>query len=115
MTERNIGMPVLIIIPVVVALYHCWGMSRYTVIYKLTIWPNCPDHLFRITRLVGIKTINNMFYLVNASLSKELAWPSGCVMDSHATARGSIPGGYGVKSELSFTSFARDSNWGCRL
>ena len=31
---------------------------------------------------------------------KELAWRSGCVMDCHATARGSIPGGNGVKTEL---------------
>ena len=30
----------------------------------------------------------------------ELAWRSGCVMDCRATARGSIPGGYGVKTEL---------------
>ena len=28
----------------------------------------------------------------------ELAWRSGCVMDCHATARGSIPGGKGVKT-----------------
>ena len=30
----------------------------------------------------------------------ELAWRSGCVMDCHATARGSIPGGNGVKTRL---------------
>ena len=30
----------------------------------------------------------------------ELAWLSGSVMDCHATARGSIPGGNGVKTEL---------------
>ena len=30
----------------------------------------------------------------------ELAWRSGSVMDCHATARGSIPGGNGVKTEL---------------
>ena len=29
----------------------------------------------------------------------ELAWRSGRVMDCHATARGSIPGGYGVSTE----------------
>ena len=30
----------------------------------------------------------------------ELAWRSCSVMDCHATARGSIPGGNGVKTEL---------------
>ena len=28
----------------------------------------------------------------------ELAWRSGSVMDCHVTSRGSIPGGYGVKT-----------------
>ena len=28
------------------------------------------------------------------------SWRGGCVMDCHATAPGSIPGGYGVKTEL---------------
>ena len=42
----------------------------------------------------------------------ELAWRSSSVMECHATARGSIPAENGVK--LSFTSFARDSKWGCR-
>ena len=31
---------------------------------------------------------------------KELAWRSGSVMDCHAMARGSIPGGNGVFTEL---------------
>ena len=31
---------------------------------------------------------------------KELVWRSGCVMDCHATAWGSIPGGNGVITEL---------------
>ena len=30
----------------------------------------------------------------------KLAWRSGCIMDCHATARGSIPGGNGVFTEL---------------
>ena len=30
----------------------------------------------------------------------ELAWRSGSVMDCHATAQGSIPGGKGVKTDL---------------
>ena len=30
----------------------------------------------------------------------ELAWRNGSVMDCHATARGSIPGGNGVFTEL---------------
>ena len=30
----------------------------------------------------------------------ELAWRSGSVTDCHATARGSIPGGNGVFTEL---------------
>ena len=29
-----------------------------------------------------------------------MAWRSGSVMDCHATVRGSIPGGNGVKTEL---------------
>ena len=29
-----------------------------------------------------------------------LAWRSGSVMDCHVTARDSIPGGYGVETEL---------------
>ena len=32
----------------------------------------------------------------------ELEWRSGCVMDCHATTRGSIPSGNGVKTELHF-------------
>ena len=31
---------------------------------------------------------------------EELAWHSGRVMDCHLTARDSIPGGNGVKTEL---------------
>ena len=49
----------------------------------------------------------------SASSIVELAWHSFCVMDCHATAHGSIPSGNGVKTKL--TSFARDSEWGCRL
>ena len=30
----------------------------------------------------------------------ELAWRSGSVMDCHATAQGSIPGGNSIKTEL---------------
>ena len=30
----------------------------------------------------------------------KLTWHSGSVMDCHTTARGSIPGGNGVKTEL---------------
>ena len=30
----------------------------------------------------------------------ELAWRSGCIMDCHAMARGSIPGGNGAFTEL---------------
>ena len=40
----------------------------------------------------------------------ELAWRSCSVIDCNATARGSIPGGNGVKT--SFMSFERDSKWG---
>ena len=46
----------------------------------------------------------------NASYTVELAWHSGSVMDCQATAQASrnmyLP---------SFTSFARDSKWECRL
>ena len=45
-----------------------------------------------------------MSMLVENKLSvtnlRELAWRSGSVMDCHATARGSIPGGNGVLTEL---------------
>ena len=34
-------------------------------------------------------------------------------MDCHTTVQGSIPIGNGLKT--SFTSFAMDSKWGCRL
>ena len=37
-------------------------------------------------------------------LTVELAWRSGSVMDSHATARGSIPGWNGVKNRASRSS-----------
>ena len=40
----------------------------------------------------------------------ELIWSSGSLLDCHATARGSIPGGNGGKP--SFMPFARDSKWG---
>ena len=43
----------------------------------------------------------------------ELAWRSGCVMDCHATTRGSIPGGNGVKTELHV--LCSDSKRGCCL
>ena len=54
------------------------------------------------------KYLNNFTFLIftNAEvafdtiLSVELAWRSGCMMDCHATARGSIPGGNGVLTEL---------------
>ena len=36
----------------------------------------------------------------NILLCVELAWCSDSVMDCHATARGSIPSGNGVKTEL---------------
>ena len=51
------------------------------------------------------------FYIV---LWAELAWRSCSEMDCHATARGSIPGGNGVKKQ-NFKSFAGDSKWGCCL
>ena len=34
------------------------------------------------------------------NLKGDLAWRSGSVMDCHSTARGSIPGGNGFKTEL---------------
>ena len=46
------------------------------------------------------------FLLIDKSHNKystqrvELAWRSGSVMDCQATARGSIPGGIGLKTEL---------------
>ena len=43
-----------------------------------------------------ITIIDNDFILMLV----ELAWCNGCVMDCHATTRGSIPGGDGVKTEL---------------
>ena len=46
-------------------------------------------------------------------LCVELAWRSGSVMYCHATAGVRFP--VGTVYLLSFTSFARDSKWGCRL
>ena len=40
-------------------------------------------------------------------------WRNGCVMDCHATTRGSIPGRDGVKTELHVLRKA--SKWGRRL
>ena len=37
---------------------------------------------------------------MSLSLKVELAWRIDSVMDCHATARGSIPGGKSVKTEL---------------
>ena len=46
-------------------------------------------------------TLVKMLIIVNYPLSGVgLAWRSGSVMDCHATARGSIPGWNGVKTEL---------------
>ena len=42
--------------------------------------------------------MNWVVIFVNA----ELAWRSDCVMDCHATSRGSIPDGNGVFTELHF-------------
>ena len=39
-------------------------------------------------------------YCASVIMGVELAWRSGSVMDCHATARGSIPGGNGVFTEL---------------
>ena len=45
---------------------------------------------FSLTILFKITFYNNV----------ELAWRNGSIMDCHATARGSIPGGNGVFTEL---------------
>ena len=42
---------------------------------------------------------NYMSYVLS-SLAVELAWRSGCVMNCHVAARGSFPGGNGVKTDL---------------
>ena len=57
--------------------------------------------MFQETEVFG-----NITYLVPAgsngtlTIHRELAWPSGCVMDCHTMARGSIPGGNSVQTEL---------------
>ena len=38
--------------------------------------------------------------MTDGEITVELAWPSGSVIDCHATARDSIPTGNGVKTEL---------------
>ena len=38
--------------------------------------------------------------IISWSVKVELTWRSGSVMDCHATARGSIPAGNGVFTEL---------------
>ena len=47
------------------------------------------------------------------NMNAELAWRSGCVIECHATTRGSISGRDNEKT--SFTSIARDNKWGRRL
>ena len=50
---------------------------------------------------VGLAFGRSGFYLMYGSTNDSfMAWRSGSVMDYHATARGSIPGGNGVKTEL---------------
>ena len=43
---------------------------------------------------IGGELVKDLYFLM------ELAWHSGSVMDCHAPARGSIPSGKGVKTEL---------------
>ena len=45
-------------------------------------------------------TLNPISYIQEYKTYMELALRSGCVMDCHATTRGSIPVGDGVKTEL---------------
>ena len=46
--------------------------------------------------VVNLRGIIRLHY----KLYMELVWRSGSVMDCHATAQGSIPGGNGVFTEL---------------
>ena len=64
------------------------------------------------TTLVFEKDIIAYIFDLQYLLSNELFQPN-CLMDCHATNRGLIPGGDGVKS--SFTYFAWDSKRGRRL
>ena len=51
---------------------------------------------------MNLRSINFVLIFDILDLCKQLslAWRSGSVMDCHATARGSIPGGNGVFTEL---------------
>ena len=62
-------------------------------------------------------SIFGLLHLVHISLfGVELAWPSSSVMDCHVRARGWIPSGNGVFTDLHvLMSFPRDSKWGYRL
>ena len=62
-------------------------------------WVNFSDFLNLFQENEISKGLYNREKSVFRSL-RELAWRSGCVMDCNATARGSIPGGCGVKTEL---------------
>ena len=56
-----------------------------------------------MTFMKRLDKIGNQSVSVKKSLlfkKVELAWGSGSVMDCHATARGSIPGGNSVFTEL---------------
>ena len=52
-----------------------------------------------LSRVIA-KTIIKMCVCVCVFVCVELAWRSGSVMDCHATARGAIPDGNDVKTEL---------------
>ena len=56
--------------------------------------PICGFDLHQILQISIILIENIYLWFV------ELAWCSGSVMDCHATARGSIPSGNGVKTKL---------------
>ena len=54
-------------------------------------------------KIVFLKSyyVNNHLYNCVAFIAiAELTWRSGIVLDCHATARGLIPGGNGIKTEL---------------
>ena len=67
--------------------------------------------------LKNLKNTKNMITInvvkFTCIIEVEIAWRSGSVMDCHATARGSIPSGKGVFTELHV--LRKGQLMGCRL
>ena len=74
--------------------YACeiWEFSKFNEIERI--------HLKFLKSILNVKTTTFSASVYGELGRVELAWRSGSVMNSHATARGSIPGGNSVFTEL---------------